>query len=213
MMKKNLPAAVFLFVLLAACQQAQHFSTIKPSEWVIPQNDSVTYSFGKYLGEAALLMHRRVRDYKAGTPVYPKALKFTNGTIEADIAWPPHDKGGYLGLAFRIKDPHHYETVYFRPEYSGSINAIQYMPEKEKDFNWWNYESNQYQAKAVLPGNGWFHVKLVVKDRTLSVYLDHAGQPAMVYHDLDTSLKSGSAGFWFGNSASGAFRNLTVTSI
>ena len=33
----------------------------------------------------------------------------------------------------------------------------------------------------------------------------------MVYNALDPDLKTGAAGFWFGNNDAGAYRNLVIT--
>jgi hypothetical protein len=188
------------------------YSVIKPNDWIFPRNDTVNYTFNEYLGQKALLMKRKYGNYKAGTAIYPKNLTFKDGIIEMDIAWPG-TKGGYVGFAFRIRDAHHYETIYFRPESSGTINAIQYMPEKKADFNWWDYESDKYQAKATLPMHAWFHVKAIVKGITVSVFVNNETKPSLVYNHLDSSLKNGSVGYWFGNSSDGAFKNLIVKSL
>jgi len=209
-MKTLLMALATAICFGATAQQKHTYPTADPAQWIIPKNDTVNYRFGDYKGRKALLMSRKIGNYKAGTPVYAKNLVFKDGTIEADIAWQG-DKGGYVGLAFRIKDPHHYECIYFRPESSGTINAIQYMPEKKADFNWWDYEANKYQAVASLPLHDWFHVKLIVKGSTLTVFVNNQPKPAMVYKALDSSLPLGSVGYWFGNSAAGAFSNLVVT--
>jgi hypothetical protein len=87
------------------------------------------------------------------------------------------------------------------------------MPEKKFEFNWWDYESEKYQAKATLPLTAWFHVKAVVKGRTLTVFVDNQPKPVMVYNALDPDLKTGSVGFWLGNSASGAYKNLVVKTL
>jgi len=116
----------------------------------------------------------------------------------------------YIGLAFRIMDANHYESLYFRPASSNTINAVQYMPEKKAEFNWWDYEADKYQAKATLPSTAWFHVKAVVKGRQLTVYVNRQSKPAMIRNDLDPSLKSGSVGFWFGNSTACAYKDLTI---
>lgn len=199
--------------LAAACQQKQTvyiYGKINPSEWTIPHNDTLGYTFGAYQGQNALLMTRKYGNYKSGSIAYPKSLEFKDGTIEADLAWIGK-QGGYLGIAFRIKDANHYQVVYFRPESSGTINAIQYMPEKSAIFNWWNYEADKYQAKATLPLHNWFHVKLVVKGNAVTVFVNNQPKPAMVYKDMDTSLQSGTVGYWLGNSEEGAFKNLVVT--
>ncbi|HEY2581178.1 MAG TPA: hypothetical protein VGI43_05210 [Mucilaginibacter sp.] len=192
--------------------EVHNYSVIKASEWIIPRNDTLDYAFGEYLGQKALLMKRKIENYKSASIAYPKNLKFMDGIIELDAAWPG-DKNGFVGLAFRIKDAHHYETVYFRPESSGTINAMQYMPEKRFDFNWWDYESDKYQAKTTLPLHGWFHIKLIVKGNNLSVFVNHLSKAIFNYSALDNSLKTGSVGLWLGNSSIGAFKNLVVTNL
>jgi hypothetical protein len=212
-MKKHLTLLPLLILNVICAQQkavVHNYSAIKSTEWVIPKTDTLDYGFGEYQGYKSLLLKRKIGNYKSASIAYPKSLVFKDGAIEFDAAWPG-DKGGFVGLAFRIKDAHHYEVVYFRPESSGTINAIQYMPEKKAEFNWWDYESDKYQAKATLPLHGWFHVMVIVKNSKLTVFIDHQAKPAFVYGPLDSSLKSGSVGFWLGNTQIGAYKNLVVT--
>jgi hypothetical protein len=205
---------LMLLVFTAAYTQQKsvihNYSAIKISEWVIPRTDTLDYAFDTYLGQKVLLLKRKIDNYKSASIAYPKDLKFKDGIIELDVAWPGK-QNGFVGLAFRIADAHHYETLYFRPESSGTINAVQYMPEKKFDFNWWDYEADKYQAKATLPLHNWFHIKVIIKGSSLSVFINHGATPAFTYGLLDSSLKSGSVGFWLGNSAVGAYRNLVVT--
>lgn len=205
---------LFLIVVKSYAQQGHQvidYSVIKPSEWAIAKTDTLDYAVGTYLGKPAFFLKRRFANSKSASIAYPKNLEFKDGIIELDIA-SPEGKYGFVGLAFRIRDPHHYETLYFRPGSSGTINAIQYMPEKKSEFNWWDYKSDKFQAKGILPEKQWFHVKAIVKGRQLSVFLDNQPQPVMVRNDLDPSLKSGSVGFWLGNSSSGAYKNLKLKS-
>ena len=180
-----------------------------PAHWFMQRTDTLDYAFVNYLGKPAFFLKRNIANYKSGSVAYPPGLNFKDGIIDLDIAVPA-GKNGFAGIAFRIKDNHHYETLYFRPGSSGTINAIQYMPEKGWEFNWWDYEKDKYQAKANIPLTGWFHVRAVVKGRTLKVYLDGAKEPVMVRDDLDPGLPAGSVGFWLGNCSSGAYRNLSV---
>jgi hypothetical protein len=210
-MKAKLTLIILLAVNYAFAQAGNNYSTIKASEWVIPRTDTLDYSLGEYQGKKALLMTRKIGNYKSASIAYPTKSDFKDGVIEADMAWPGK-QGGYIGLAFRIKDAHHYQVVYFRPESSGTINAIQYMPEKKAEFNWWDYEGDKYQAKATLPLHDWFHVKLVVKGNTVTVYVNNQPKTAMVYTAMDSSLQSGAVGYWLGNTQEGAFKNLVVTS-
>jgi len=209
-MKTKLTLMILLAANYVLAQTAHNYSVIKTSEWNIPRNDTLDYSLGEYQGKNALLMTRKIGNYKSASIAYPTKSDFKDGVIEVDLAWPGK-QGGYIGLAFRIADAHHYQVVYFRPESSGTINAIQYMPEKKAEFNWWDYEADKYQAKAVLPLHDWFHVKLVVKGSTVTVYVNNQPKPAMVFSAMDNSLQSGAVGYWLGNTQEGAFKNLTVT--
>ncbi len=202
--------ATFFTGIVARQRRVYIYQEINPAEWIIPRTDTLDYSFGLYQGQNALLMKRKLANYKSASVAYPKGLRFRDGIIEADIAWTGK-QNGFVGLAFRVSDEHHYEVVYLRPESSGTINAIQYMPEKKADFNWWDYEANKYQANAILPLHDWIHVKLVVKGSSVSVFVNGQAKPAMVYPALDSSLSAGSAGYWLGNSEAGAYRNLKVT--
>lgn len=195
-------------VSIAQKHKTYNYTAIEPAQWIIPNTGGVSYSMEAYKGAEALMMKKNFADAKFGCVAYPKGLDFKDGEIELDMA--STTGGEYLGLAFRIKDAHHYQTLYFRPASTGTINAIQYMPEKKAEFNWWDYEVDKYQAKATLPATTWFHIKAVVKGQTLTVYVDHQPKPAMVYKALDPELKEGSVGFWFGNNVACAYKNLVV---
>lgn len=212
-MKTIITSLIILVFSSAYAQQksvTHNYSVIKTTEWIIPRTDTLDYAFDTYLGQKALLLKRKIGNYKSASVAYPKNLNFKDGVIEMDVAWPGK-QNGFVGLAFRVADAHHYETLYFRPESSGTINAIQYMPEKKFDFNWWDYEADKYQAKATLPLHDWFHIKVIVKGSSFSVFINHGATPAFTYGLLDNNLKSGSVGFWLGNSAVGAYTNLVVT--
>jgi Putative Ig domain len=193
-----------------AARATQDYSTINRSDWSLPETNAVGYAFETYEGSPALVLKRKVMDSKSASIAYPKGLHFKDGIIEFDAA-SPGGESGYLGLAFRIRDEHRYETLYFRPGSSETANAVQYMPEKKDEFNWPDYEDLKYQSAATLPLKKWFHVKVLVKGRTLTVYLGDQPAPVFVYDDLDASLPEGSVGFWLGNSPSGAYRNLKVS--
>lgn len=206
---KNL--LILLLALAAGAVTAQkskthNYKSINVTGWVIPNSGGISYSLDKATG--VLLIKKNFDNYKFGCIAYPRGLNFKDGTIELDMASTTGKD--FLGIAFRIQDASHYQCLYFRPASSGTINAIQYMPEKKNEFNWWDYEAEKYQAKATLPATGWFHIKAVVKGQTLTMYVDHQARPAMVYTALDPELKNGSVGFWFGNSAACTYKNLTV---
>jgi len=206
--------ATLALVMLSAGLFAQkkpvvhNYQTIKASEWEILKNDSLDFAFDTYSGQKALLLKRKVANSKGASVAYPKGLNFKDGTIELDIA-SPNGTNGFVGFAFHIKNQHRYETLYFRPGSSGTINAVQYMPEKKDVFNWWDYEADKYQSKATLPASTWFHVKAVVNKQEITVFVNN--RQVMVYKNLDKDLASGPVGFWLGNCPTGAYKNLVVT--
>jgi len=185
------------------------YSAIRISDWITQRSAILDYSFGDYGGSQAFTLIRKVADSKSASLAYPNNLDFTDGSIELDIA-SPNGKNGFVGLAFHIRDSNHYETLYFRLGSSGTGEAVQYMPKKKPEFNWWDYEALSWQASATLPETGWFHVKVVVKGREMKVYLNDQPAPIMSRTDLDPALPHGSVGFWLGNCPSGAYKNLKI---
>jgi hypothetical protein len=194
----------------SAARATHDYSSIDRSDWSIPETSALGYGFETYGGAPALVLKRRVMDSKSASIAYPKGLHFKDGIIECDVA-SPGGESGYVGLAFRIRDEHHYETIYFRPGASDSAFAVQYMPEKRDEFDWPDYEDLKYQSVATLPLKDWFHVRVIVRGRTLTVYVGNRPAPVFVYDDLDAGLPEGSVGFWLGNCPSGAYRNLKVS--
>ena len=187
------------------------YSIIKPAQWHIPKSDTISSAFEVYDSSDAFLLHRNFLDDKLAFIAYPGNLKFKDGTIDADIASPAG--GGFIGLAFRIKDAHHYETVYFRPGMSRSMEAMQYMPSRQNEFNWWSFTDRRFQSRATIPFNKWFHVQLLVKGSSLTVFVNREARPVFIYTDLDSNFDAGSVGFWLGNCNTGAYKNLVIKAI
>ncbi|MBB6501311.1 hypothetical protein [Pedobacter cryoconitis] len=207
-------ATILIFkISQASCQSGTisiPVTSINEKDWILPKSDSAGYVIGKYLGIPALMLTNKFDNYKSARIAYLRNMKFYNGTIEADFA-TPLGKGSFVGIAFRIKDENNYETLYFRPGASGTVNAVQYMPKTGTDFDWWHYESESYQALATLPLKGWFHIKAIIHNNTLTVYVDNNNTPVLKYTSLNQALTTGSVGFWLGNCLSGAYKNLVIT--
>src|SRR4051794_14262786 len=86
--------------------EVHNYSDINVFGWVIPRSDTLDYAFDQYAGQKALLLKRKIGNYKSASLAYPKKLIFKDGIIEMDAAWPGI-KNGFVGLAFRISDEHH----------------------------------------------------------------------------------------------------------
>ncbi|MBS1530560.1 MAG: hypothetical protein JSU01_09650, partial [Bacteroidetes bacterium] len=160
---KRLVTILFLAIAFGSvAQQKTHdYSVVDPAKWTLPNSGGVSFALSDYKGSKALIIKKNFNSPKTAYIAYPKGLNFKDGEIELDMASSNGQE--YLGLAFRIVDANHYESLYFRPASSNTINAVQYMPEKKAEFNWWDYEADKYQAKATLPSTSWFHVRAVVK--------------------------------------------------
>jgi hypothetical protein len=136
--------------------------------------------------------------------IFLKKVKFREGTIELDLRGNNDFQNSFLGIAFHTQDTSRYEVVYFRPFNFNSTDsirkahAIQYM--NLPDFRWdklrashpGNYES---AANPAPEANDWFHVKIVVADDWITVYLNHAATPSLTIKSLNP-VRSGGIALW-----------------
>src|ERR1700749_4950555 len=114
---KTIITALLVLIVSTSIAQQKHkthdYTVIKLSEWVMPNRDGVTYNMDTYNGAKALIIRKNFNDAKFGYVAYPKNINFTDGEIELDMASTTGND--FVGLAFRIKDAHRYQTLYFRP--------------------------------------------------------------------------------------------------
>ncbi|MGZ3752131.1 MAG: hypothetical protein ACXVAU_12695, partial [Mucilaginibacter sp.] len=104
-MKTFLTLLLIVIVGSSTTQQKQktyNYTTINPSEWIIPNTGGLSYSFDTYMGSKALFLKKNFDNYKFGCVAYPKAIDFKDGEIELDMA--STTGRDFLGLAFHIKD-------------------------------------------------------------------------------------------------------------
>ena len=120
-----------------------------------------------------------------------KDFEFTNGTIEYDVEL----KGrGFPGIDFRTdKGLLNSEKFYIR--YFGTPNdqkrtTLQYAAVVDS-VNLWDL-TDDYQAAASLHEGKWNHVKLVISDRQMKVYVNDMTRAAIYVPALEGLTKSGS---------------------
>ncbi len=163
----------------------------------------------EYKGKKAL----RITPEKGERIAYLKDLEFVNGIIELDIAAIPY----YTGIVFRVRSPHIYEGVYFRPQNSRHSDPIrrghtvQYIANPR--YTWYYLREKypeKYEAAVDIPPDEWFHVKVVVSGKEAKVFVNQAKSPCLVIKDLKHGLSKGSVGVWCGNTSGGTFANLTI---
>jgi hypothetical protein len=143
---------------------------------------------------------------------------FKQGTIEFDIKGNDQMQRSFVGIAFHAVDDNTYEAIYFRPfnfrsaDPARQAHSVQYvaMP----DYDWPKLRNdfpNKYE-QSVSPApdpNQWFHAKIVVSGKKISVYVNGADKPALTVESL-VSLNGQMIGYWVGNNSGGDWKNLKI---
>jgi len=142
--------------------------------------------FGDFLGRRAV--------YLPSGFLNVKGAKFRDGTVEFDVASKPH--GLFLGIGFRIESEANMEVVYLRPNASDTIEAVQYTPRLNGDAIWQLLNSNHENASAHIPENQWIHMKIVVRGRTCTLFLNASKVATLVVTNLRRGDSEGGIALW-----------------
>jgi hypothetical protein len=145
-------------------------------------------------------------------------IEFSNGTIEVDVRGKNEKQRSFVGLAFHGKDNTTFDAIYLRPFQFQEQNeelkkrSVQYI--SLPDHPWRTLRENspgKYESalNSIADPNGWVHMKIVIKDKTVSAYINGASEPCLLVEKL-TALKKGSIGFYVADVSGGDFANLTV---
>lgn len=189
-------------------------SNFLSEKWTHVSNNKGIATIEIIRNDSAFSMSRISGDLNGANVAYYNDLIFKDGIIECDIM-SPVKKGWYsfIGLLFRAVDERQYECIYFRPFISDQIGAIQYMPVFNSSIiNWQDYTNDAYKAKAIIPEQEWFKVKIEFKGAELKVYInDTIGTPKMTISTLGLGDRSGKIGLWLGNSEKLLVKNLKIT--
>lgn len=143
---------------------------------------------------------------------------FNEGTIDVDLRGKNDPGKSFIGIAFRGVDDATYDVVYFRPfnfkndDVTRRPHAVQYM--SLPAFPWLKLRTEMpgkyEQAVSPVPDpDGWFHARIVIEGRKISVWVNDATAPSLVVNEL-TERKGGQVGLWTDNGAPGDFANLRV---
>lgn len=157
---------------------------------------------------------------KAGQGVaWLEGSDLTDGIIEIDIKGKNELQRSFVGVAFRGVDEKTHDVVYFRPFNFKSedpvrrIHAVQYVSHPTWTWQKLRTERNGIFEKAVNPvpdPDGWFHARIVVSNKKVSVYVNDAKEPSLVVDEL-SDRRRGWVGLWVGEGSGGAFANLKIT--
>ena len=148
-----------------------------------------------------------------------KGIEFSNGTIELDIKGADKQGQSFVGIAFHGVDEKTYDAIYFRPfnfmnaDTTRRVRAIQYV--SMPDYPWEKLRETypgKYENKVhpVPDPDGWFHAKIMVNGKTISVFVNNSQQPSLQVEKL-TNTTNGGIALWVGNNSGGSFANLTIS--
>ncbi len=147
-----------------------------------------------------------------------EGVEFSEGVIEFDVRGENLKQHSFVGVAFHGKDNETFDAVYFRPfqfwEADPALRArsIQYVSLPE--FTWRQLRERfpgKYESSIdpVPDPDGWFHVRVVVKGRVVSAYVNGNGTPSLVVEKIANS-SSGKVGVYVADTSGGDFANLTI---
>jgi hypothetical protein len=147
-----------------------------------------------------------------------EGLNFTEGTIDVDLKGKGGRQTSFVGVAFSVADGNTFEAVYFRPfnfkrdDKAFRARAVQYVAWPENTWEKLRKVKPGVFESAVNPvpdPAGWFHARVDVTKKKVSVFVDDAKEPCLVVNRL-ASRDSGKVGLWV-DSRDGAFANLKIS--
>ncbi len=148
-----------------------------------------------------------------------KGVELANGIIEFDVRGEDVKQRSFVGIAFHGKDNATFDAIYFRPFQFKEQNevlrshGIQYI--SLPDFTWRvlreKFPDKYEHAVDPTPDpNSWVRTRVVIKETTISVYVNESSEPTLVVEKL-TRLKTGAVGLYVADVSGGDFANLTIT--
>jgi hypothetical protein len=189
-------------LLCVSCAFAAVQSEVLPFDsprWDIRAKES---KITEYLNRKAL--------YLQGGVAMIKDSDFTDGTIEFDIAFS--GERGFMGTFWRLQDLENYEEFYLRPHQSGQPDANQYEPVFHGVAAWQLYYGEGYAAPVKYKFNEWFHVKVVVSNRSAEMYIEDMDKPVLFVPQMKREVRSGKVGLSVADFAPAYFANFSFSS-
>ena len=204
----NMPALVVLF---AASSVAAQQRSIAPKDVAVFNRSVSSLSDGTKKG-------LRLSASPGDGVAYLRGIEFGNGTIELDIRGKDLQGRSFVGIAFHGVDGTTYDAIYLRPfnfrtpDSTRRNHAVQYISHPVYTWQKLRAERPGTFEQPVSPApdpNAWFHVRVVVANPKVSVFVGDAKQPSLVV-DLLNDRAKGLVGLWVGNNSEGEFANLAI---
>lgn len=229
---KNLFAVMSIFI---AGLSVAHSQTIRFGGQTF-EIDSVKASVVKLKGESVLKVERDLDklpfddkrlESTVDAPTFLKVqgLDLQNGIVEVKMLsrmqanTPFQASQGFIGLAFRVNsDNSAYESIYLRPRVGRSDNqfgrnhTVQYYAYPDYKFDKLRKEEykGQYETYADVGLNEWITMRIEIKDKKATMYLNNQKYPSFIVNDMKGSSASGSIGLWVDIGTEGYFKDLKI---
>lgn len=144
--------------------------------------------------------------------------EFSEGTIELDVRGRDVMQQSFVGFAFHGADDSSFEAIYFRafnfrsPDPVRRGHAVQYVAPPAFGWEKLRQEHPNVYENAVSPApdpNEWFHVRIVVTEQRISVFVNGASDASLVVTPL-VHRAGRMLGYWVGNGSEGDWKNLHI---
>jgi hypothetical protein len=148
-----------------------------------------------------------------------KGVEFSEGTIEFDVRGEDVKQHSFVGLALFGTSNETFDAIYLRPFQFKETDevlrshGIQYISFPKYTWRVLRAEFPDKYEHTVDPApdpNSWVHMKVAVKGKTISTYINSNSEPALVVEKL-TDVKIGKVGFYVADTSGGDFANLIIT--
>ncbi len=174
------------------CASASLAQDVNPDRWALSDQGAAIVEFD---GRQSIQL--------SGGMAELRNSDFQNGVISFDIAM--EEKRGFAGVYFRWND-NNAEYFYLRPHMSGKADANQYTPRFNGLTGWQLYHSPRFSTPTTYKFDEWMHVRLVVKNNAMDVYID-SEEPVLHVDNMLGPKEAGSIRFV------GAAQNFHVSNV
>ncbi|MEO6540413.1 MAG: family 16 glycoside hydrolase [Ferruginibacter sp.] len=217
-MKKLLLFGIGSLIFLAISSFLQTPSVIDLHQLVKNKGIEVYNRELSLINEASYKGIRLSKDEGEGI-AWLKGIEFSNGILEFDVRGEDVKQHSFVGIAFHGRDNNTFDAIYLRPfqfkseDEASKKKAIQYIA--LPDFTWRTLREKspgKYEG-AIEPApdpNGWVRVRIVIKDKNISTYINGSKEPNLVVEKV-TNIKIGAVGFYVADTSGGDFANITIT--
>ena len=161
------------------------------------------------------------------TYVKLKDFDFKDGVIEVKVfstiqqPSPFADARGFIGLAFRVdKNDSAYESIYLRPQLGRSDDqlarnhSVQYYAYPDFKFDRLRKEApGRYETYADIGLNEWITLRLEVKDRKATLFINGQKNPSFVVANMLGTSTHGQIALWVDIGTLGYFKDLKVSKL